>query len=514
MNSGAGSLIFSLLGSCRTLKSVKQLHAYVCKTGLESDQFIAGKLLIQCAVNIADALDYARRLFLHIPNPDVFMYNTLIRGLAESDSPQDSLETFVCMLRSSEFPPDSFSFAFTLKAAANMRCLKSGSQLHCQALARGLDRHLFVGTTTISMYAECGTIGLARNVFDEMSERNVVAWNAILTAYLRGGDLKGADGVFDLMPLRDLTSWNLMLAGYAKAGQLDCANTIFAQMPTRDSVSWSTMIFGLACNGYFDEAFRLFRELRREGMSPNEVSLTGVLSACAQAGEFEFAKTLHGFIEKAGMMWITSVNNALLDTYARCGNVAMARLIFERIPGKKSVISWTCLITGLIMQGHGEEAMQLFHEMESTGTKPDGVIFVSILYACSHAGLIQEAQHIFDRMSREYGMKPDMEHYGCMVDLYSRAGQLKKAYDFITQMPIPPNAIIWRTLLGACSFYGDVQLAEVVKQRLSEVDPNNSGDHVLLSNVYAVAGKWQGVASVRRSMTHQKMKKTPGLSVI
>lgn len=373
---------------------------------------------------------------------------------------------------------------------------------------------MFVGTTTISMYAECGSIGFARNVFDEMTEPNVVAWNAILTAYLRGGDLKGADGVFDLMPSRDLTSWNLMLAGYAKAGQLDCAMRIFSQIPTRDSVSWSTMIFGFACNGYFDEAFRLFRELRREGMTPNEVSLTGILSACAHAGEFEFAKTLHGFIEKAGMLWITSVNNALLDTYARCGNVAMARLLFERMPGKKSVISWTCLITGLVMQGYGEEAMQLFHKMESTGTKPDGVIFVSILYACSHAGLVEEGQYIFDRMSREYGIKPDMEHYGCMVDLYSRGGQLKKAYDFIIQMPIPPNAIIWRTLLGACSFYGEVQLAEVVKERLSEVDPNNSGDHVLLSNVYAVAGKWQGVATVRRSMTDQNIKKTPGLSIV
>ncbi|RAL45875.1 unnamed protein product [Cuscuta campestris] len=512
--SSAEASCLSLLTNCKTLKCVKQFHAYLCKIGLESDQFISGKLLIQCAVNIADALAYARRLFHGLPAPDAFMYNTLIRGFAESDSPQDSLKTFVSMLRSSQSPPDSFSFAFTLKAAANMRCFKSGSQMHCQSFSRGLSSHLFVGTTTISMYAECGHIGYARNLFDEMSEPNVVAWNAMLTAYFRVGDLRSVDGMFCLMPSRDLTSWNLMLAGYSRAGEMDYAQKIFDQMPTRDIVSWSTMIHGFACNGYFDEALWCFRELRREGTAPNEVSLTGVLSACAQSGEFEFAKSLHGFVEKVGMAWIISVNNALLDCYARSGNLGIARLVFERIPGKKSIISWICMITGLVMQGYGDEAMQVFCDMESSGNRPNRAGFTSILCACSHSGLLKEGQHIYDTMARVYGIEPNIEHYGCMVDLYSRAGQLKMAYDFVIQMPIPPNAIIWRTLLGACSSYGEVQLAELVNERLLEMDPNNSSDHVLLSNVYAAAGEWQGAATVRRSMSNQKMMKTPGLSIV
>ncbi|KAI7997968.1 Pentatricopeptide repeat-containing protein [Camellia lanceoleosa] len=211
---------------------------------------------------------------------------------------------------------------------------------------------------------------------------------------------------------------------------------------------------------------------------------------------------------------MSSVNNALLDTYSKCGNVGMARLVFERMPGKKSLVSWTSMMAGLAMQGYGEEAMKIFDKMEKSGVRPDGITFISILYACSHAGLIEEGCGYFSKMREIYGIEPAIEHYGCMVDLYGRAGQLQKAYEFVIQMPISPNAIIWRTLLGACSIHNDVELAEQVKERLSELDPNNSSDHVLLSNIYAVAGKWKDVATVRRSMTDQRLKKIPGWSMI
>ncbi|MCD7457025.1 Pentatricopeptide repeat-containing protein [Datura stramonium] len=512
--SSAEKLCLSLLSYCKTLRNLKQIHAFAYKSGLETNPLIAGKLLLLCAVQISDAIDYARGLLIHNPNPDVFMYNTLIRGESESDSPKNSVNSFIHMLRESYFPPDSFSFAFVLKAAANLRCLRTGFQLHCQAMVRGLDTHLFVGTTMISMYGECGFVEFAQKVFVEIPEPNVVAWNAIITAYFRGSDVSGADKVFGLMPFRNLTTWNVMLAGYTKAGELERAEGLFLQMPSRDDVSWSTMIVGFAQNGCFDEALRVFRELVGSGNRPNEVSLTGVLSACAQAGAFEFGIVLHAFIEKVGLAWISSVNNALLDTYSKCGNVLMARLVFERMPGKKSIVSWTSMIAGFAMQGYGEEAIKLFHEMEESGTRPDGVTFISVLYACSHAGLVEQGHELFSKMTSIYDIEPTIEHYGCMVDLYGRAGQLHKAYNFVVQMPVPPNAIIWRTLLGACSFFGNIELAEQVNKRLSELDPDNSGDHVLLSNIYAFAGKWKDVAMVRRSMAEKNMKKIPGWSMI
>ncbi|KAL7115079.1 hypothetical protein ACP275_04G161700 [Erythranthe tilingii] len=503
-----------LLNNCRTLRSLQQFHARAAVTGLDSDPLVAGKLLLHCAVHLSGALDYARRLLLHNPCPDTFMYNTLIRGFSDSASPQNSVSTFSLMLENLDSPIDSFSLAFTLKSAANMRCLRTGTQLHSQSLTRGLHTHLFVGTTLISMYAECGCVEFAQNMFDEIPEPNIVTWNALVTAFFRCVDVKGAERVFNLMPAKNLASYNLMLAGYTKLGEFEFARKVFDEMPIRDEVSWSTMIVGFAQHGYFNEAFEYFRELHKLGITPNEVSLTGALSACAQAGALEFAKILHGYIEKVGFVWMIPVNNALTDTYSKCGSIDMALLVFQRMPGEKSIVSWTSIIAGLAIQGYGEEALSLFHEMEYSGIKPDGILFVTILYSCSHSGLVEKGDEIFDRMTKFYGITPEIEHYGCMVDLYGRAGQLAKAYDFVTKMTISPNVVIWRTLLGACSFHGDLQLAERVKRKLSELDPKNSGDHVLLSNIYAFAGKWKDVATVRRSMAELKLVKTPGWSMI
>ncbi|OVA13366.1 Pentatricopeptide repeat [Macleaya cordata] len=512
--SSAEQLCISLLKDCKTLNNLKQIHAFATKSGLVNDSFIAGKFLLLSAISIANALDYARRFFLQIPSPDIFMYNTLIRGLSESESPQNSLLTYIDLRRKSSPSPDSFSFAFILKAAANYKSLNGGIQLHCQSLIHGFDTHLFVRTTLVSMYAECGCIISARKSFAELPQPNVVSWNAIVTACFRCEDVKGAEIFFNQMPFRNSTSWNVMLAGFMKSGELESAKRAFADMPAKDPVSWSTMIVGFAQNGSFDEAFCFFRKFLQMGVRPNEVSLTGVLSACAQAGAFEFGKILHGYIEKAGLDQIVSVTNALLDTYSRCGNVEMARVVFDRMMEKKSIVSWTSMMAGFAMHGYGEGTIKLFHEMVQSGIKPDRITFISVLYACSHAGLIEQGSEYFRKMKETYGIEPSIEHYGCMVDLYSRAGLLNKAYEFVIGMPIEPNVIIWRTLLGACSIHRDVRLAEQVKERLSELDPDNSGDNVLLSNIYANAGKWKDVAAVRRSMTDRKIKKEPGWSAI
>lgn len=415
-------------------------------------------------------------------------------------------------MRKKNLQPDSFSFAFLLKAVANMQSFNTGIQLHSQALVYGLDTHLYVGTTLVSFYAECGCVDYARKVFDEMPQRNIVAWNAMVTACVRCCDVKGAEMLYRRMPVRDLVSDNVMIAGYMKAGEIHLAKNLFEEMNVKDDVSWSTMIVGFSHKGCFDEAFDLFRNLQRIGLKPNEVSLTGILSVCAQAGSFVFGKILHGYIEKSGFVWLCSINNALLDTYAKCGNIKMASLIFERMPGKKSIVSWTTMIAGFAMQGYGEEALKLFHDMEDSGIKPDRITFIHVLYACSHAGLIEDGCQYFSMMKSHYFINPTYEHYGCMVDLYGRSGELDKAYDFIMQMPIKPNDVIWRTLLGACSIYGNVKLAEEVKTRL--IEQNDSGDHVLLSNIYAVAGKWNDMATVRKSMKSQRITKTPGWSMI
>ncbi|KAG1342498.1 putative Pentatricopeptide repeat-containing protein [Cocos nucifera] len=372
-------LCISLLRDCKTLSHLKQIHAHASKTGLDADPLIAGKLLLLAAATLADALDYSRRLFSHFPSPDPFMYNTLIRGLSESDHPHHSLLTYNQM-RLDSVPPDSFSFAFVLKAAANCRSLNIGWQLHTHVIHHGFESHLFVGTTLVSMYGECGCLDSARKAFDDIPQPNVVAWNAIVAACFRVDDVKGAQRLFERMPWKNLTSWNVMLAGYTKAGELWSARSLFLAMPNKDAVSWSTMITGFASNGLFNYALSFFRELLREGCRPNEVSLTGVLSACAQAGALESGKILHACIEKAGLSSIVSVGNALLDMYARCGSILMTSRVFNWEMEKKSIVSWTSMIAALAMHGYGKEALQLFHKMQEHGTRPDGITFISVLW--------------------------------------------------------------------------------------------------------------------------------------
>ncbi|KAL6009227.1 hypothetical protein ACLOJK_022454 [Asimina triloba] len=513
MNNSSLQACISSLKACKTLTSLHQIHAFALKTSLDNHPHIVGQLLLLSTAAIPDAMDYACRLFTHVHAPDAFMYNNLIRGLSDSESPHQAFLVYAQMRRRS-VPPDSFSFAFVLKAASSFRSLCAGIHFHCQALALGFDTHLFVGTTLVSMYAECGQMDSAQRAFDEMPQPNIVAWNAIVTGCFRCEDALRAKLMFDRMPWRNLTTWNVMLAGYMKVGDMECARRTFGEMPQKDQVSWSTMIVGFAQNGCFDDAFGLFQEMQRFGRSPSETTLMGFLSACAQSGAFKYAEILHAYVEKTGFTCVVEVSNALIDAYAKCGYISMARLVFQLMMEKKTVISWTSMIVGLAMYGYGKEAIDLFHEMEFSGMRPDGVAFISILYACSHAGLIEEGSEYFHKMEPVYGVKPSLQHYGCMVDLYGRAGLLHRAYEFVTRMPIEPNAVIWRTLLGACSIHGNVELAESVKEKLLELDPGNASDHVLLSNIYAVAGKWKDVASVRRLMTDGKLKKEPGWSMI
>ncbi|KAL9234797.1 hypothetical protein vseg_009623 [Gypsophila vaccaria] len=506
-------LCISLIQSSKNFRQIQQIQSIIYTSGFENNPLISGKFILNCAVLIPNLIDYAYKYLSYVPFPDSFMYNAIIRGFSASPSPQNAVFTLNEMCRKSIFP-DSFSFAFASKSVANLRCFEVGIQLHCKALIFGFDTHVFVGTTLVSMYGECGRIEYARKLFDEMPERNVVAWNALLTACFRCGDLRFGEEVFSRMPVWDSTSWNVMLVKYVKAGEVGFAKELFAKIPEKDDVSWSTMIHGVVQSGDFGEAFGFFRELRKLCFVPNEVCLTSVLSACAQSGVLENCRILHGFVEKAGFGRVISVNNALLDAYAKCGNIGMAKLVFHRLPERTCIVSWTSMIAGLAMHGYGEEAIQLFHEMKMCGMWPDAATFVSVLYCCSHAGLVEQGRELFDKMRYAYGIEPSIEHYGCMVDMYGRAGLLQKAYDFITHLPLNNCATLWRILLGACSIHGNIEMAEEVKLKLSELEPRCFEDHLVLSNLYATKEKWKDAAATRRSMSSLGIKKKPGWSMI
>lgn len=250
-----------------------------------------------------------------------------------------------------------------------------------------------------------------------------------------------------------------------------------------------------------------------EGVEPDGFTLVSLLTACAELGALALGRRAHVYMFKVGLNENLHAANALLDLYAKCGKIREANKVFDEME-EKSVVSWTSLIVGLAVNGFGHEALELFKELERKGLVPSEITFVGVLYACSHCGMVDEGFAYFKRMGEEFGIVPKIEHCGCMVDLLGRAGLVKRAYEYISNMPLQPNAVIWRTLLGACTIHGHLALGEVARVQLQKLEPKHCGDYVLLSNLYASERRWSEVQKVRKTMLTEGIRKVPGHSLV
>lgn len=378
----------------------------------------------------------------------------------------------------------------------------------------GVEANLFVCNSLVDMYFKFGRPDVARWVFDEMRVRDVVSYNTVLSGYAGCGRVSDAREVFDSMGERSVVSWSAMIAGYTKAGDVDAARELFERMTERNVVCWNAMIAGYAQNERFGEAIGVFRRMLEDGsVQPNEVTLVSVLSACANLGALDLGKWIDRYIGRKTMHLGLFLGNALSDMYAKCGCIAEASKVFDQM-SERDVISWSIIVTGTAMHGQWKEAIAAFHQMLSQGVQPNDITFMGILSACTHAGLVDEGLQYFDRMSRVFAIDPKVEHYGCVVDLLSRAGRLDEAEDMISSMRVPPNAIVWGALLGGCRIYGDVDRGTRVAHKILHLDPGHSGSYVYLANVYASTGKLEEAAKYRLWMRDKGVVKTPGCSWI
>lgn len=333
--------------------------------------------------------------------------------------------------------------------------------------------------------------------------------------YAKLGLLASARQLFSEMTVRDVPAWNSIIAGYARCGDMEGALEMFRAMPARNVISWTTMISGYSQSGQYQKALDTFLEMEREkGVRPNEVTIASVLTACANLGALEIGQRIEGYAREKGYFANMFVCNAILEMYSRCGSIDRAQRVFDEIGRRRDVCSWNSMIMGLAVHGKCNEALQLFHEMLGEGTAPDDVTFVGVLLACTHGGLVVQGRKFFQSMKQNFSIIPKLEHYGCMVDLLGRAGELHGACDLIQSMTMKPDSVVWGALLGACSFHGHVELAEKAAQSLFELEPWNPGNYVILSNIYASAGKWNGVAKLRKMMKGRRITKAAGYSFI
>lgn len=312
----------------------------------------------------------------------------------------------------------------------------------------------------------------------------------------------------------DIFVQNALICVYGYCGSLEMAVKVFDEMSERDSVSWSTIIASFLNNGHASEALALFQKMQLEDkVVLDEVTMLSVISAISHLGDLELGRWVRTFMGRLGLGISVALGTALIDMFSRCGSIDESIVVFEEM-AVRNVLTWTTLINGLGVHGRSTEALAMFHSMRNSGVQPDYITFTGVLVACSHGGLVKEGRDIFESIRKVYRMDPLLEHYGCMVDLLGRAGLLNEAYEFVERMPMKPDSIIWRTLLGACVNHNNLNLAEKVKAKISKISSSHDGDFVLLSNVYGAAGRWEEKTSMRSKMREKRIGKKPGCSLI
>ncbi|XP_038683441.1 pentatricopeptide repeat-containing protein At1g08070, chloroplastic-like [Tripterygium wilfordii] len=541
-----------ILKHCKTTRDLNQIHSHLVKTGLHRNPTVTENLL-ECAAILlpTKTMDYALSIFGEIDEPDSLAYNVMLRAFTLRESPHQALILFKKMLEKA-VQPDEFTFTCALKTCSKLRALSEGKQIHAHSVKCGLVSNCFVQNTLIRMYANCGSMEVARQVFDALPERDIVAWNSLFSGYSKNGcwenvvklfrEMLELDFKFDGVTLIcvltacgkladvELGKWideyisanglegNLNLSTalvdmYAKCGQVETARRLFNQMDQRDVVAWSAMISGYNQARRCREALDLFKVTQMENVEPNEVLLASVISSCAVLGALETGKWVHLYVKKKRIELNVTLGTALMDFYAKCGEVEDLIEVFRRMR-LKNVYSWTVLIQGLANNGEGKRALDYYYSMRAKNVLPNDVTFIAVLSACSHGGLVDEGRELFLSMSKDFGIEPRMEHYGCMVDILGRAGLIEEALQFIEDMSIQPNAVIWRTLLASCRPYKNVEIAEEAVNHLVRLEPMHGGDYILLSDVYASVGKWADATRVRNEMKAKGIKKTPGCSLI
>lgn len=471
------SLVLKACSQVGMLKEGLQVHGLLCKTDIGSDLFLQNCLIglfVRCG-----CAELAQQVFDRMPERDSVSYNSMIDGYVKCG------------------------------VFGRARELFDGMPLE--------ERNLITWNSMIGGYVRCceGGLEFAWSLFVKMPQRDLVSWNTMIGSCVKHGRMEDARGLFNEMPERDSVSWATMVDGYAKSGDVVAARSLFDGMPGRDVVACNSMMAGYVQNGHCIEALKLFHDMRKatDMLLPDDTTLLIVLTAIAQLGRVEDGVVIHRYLMDNGYSLSGNLGVALIDMYSKCGSVEDAISVFEDIE-QKCVDHWNAVIGGLAVHGMGEMAFDFLMEMERLCIKPDDITFIGVLSACRHGGMLKEGLICFELMQKVYKLEPKVQHYGCMVDMLSRAGHVEEAKKLIEKMPIEPNDVIWKTLLNACQIHENISIGEPIAQQLIQLKSCSAGSYVLLSNIYASLGMWDSVRKVRTEMRERQIKKIPGCSWI
>ncbi|KAG6507024.1 pentatricopeptide repeat-containing protein At3g16610-like [Zingiber officinale] len=544
-----------VLKACSALEALADgilIHEHAKKAGLELDVYVSTALLdmyLKCG-----CLEDAHEVFCRMPQKDVVAWNALVSGYALNGRYQEAVHCLLQMQRTGNIPNPSTIVAL-LPIVGQAKALIQGKSIHAFCIRRRIDKDdVLVNTALLDMYGKSECLVLARRIFDSMSFRNEVTWSAMIGGYTLCGRMAEALQIFRMM-LREgslfagptslaiilracanfsdfesgrlihnylvksglllhVTAANSLLSMYAKVGTVEDAIRFFDEMSVKDTVSYSAIISGCVKNGNAEEALDVFRDMASSS-SPcidiDAATMIGVIPACSHLAALQHGKCSHAYIISHGLTSDSSVCNALIDMYAKCGRIDAARRVFDTMP-KRDTVSWNTIIAAYGIHGLGDESVSLFLKMESAGLAPDDVTFICLLSACSHSGLVSKGKRWFLAMQETYKIVPRMEHFICMVDLLGRGGLLNEGYGFIERMPFEADVRVWGALLGACRIHKNIELGEEVSRMIHKLGPEGTGSFVVLSNLYSATGRFSEAAQVRIAQKAKGYAKSPGCS--
>lgn len=526
------------------------IHTNLIKSGFLLDVVISSSLVGmygKCNM-FADAV----RLFDEIPDRDVACWNNVISCYYQSGHYERALQLFEEM-KGCGFHPDSVTITTAVSSCGRLLNVGRGKEIHKEVLRNGFAFDDFVSSALVDMYGKCGCLVTAKEIFEKIQRKSVVSWNSLISAYSSRGDARSCIELFERMNHEGVTPTLTTLSSllmacsrssqlhngkfihgyiirnrieadifvcsslidlYFKCGSVDSAENVFKNMPKTNIVAWNVMISGYVTVGCYFQALNTFSDMKKSGLKPDAVTFTSSLSACSQLAALSEGTEIHNLIIESKLQSSEIVMGALLDMYAKCGAVNEALAIFNQLT-ERDLVSWTSMIMAYGSHGQGFEALKLFDSMLKANLKPDRVTLLAVMCACSHAGLVDEGCYYFEKLESQYGIKPSIEHYACLIDLLGRAGKLHQAYGIIQRTPIIREDVgLLSTLFSACRLHGNIDLGEKIARLIIKKDPNDSSNYIVLSNIYASVKKWDEVRNIRLKLKDLGLKKSPGCSWI
>lgn len=489
-----------------------QVHSYMTKTANDLNRFAVSSLIDMyskcgcfreaCQVfSACEALDLVSKnamvaaccregrlemavdLFWRAPElNDTVSWNTLISGYAQNNYGEEALELFVQM-GENEIRWNEHTFASVLSACSSLRSLKHGKEVHAWVLKNGLSSNPFISSGIVDVYCKCDNIQYAELVHAALGTQNAFSTTSLLVGHSSQGNMVEARRLFDSLAEKNSVVWTALFSGYLKLQQCE-------------------------------QVFELLREFKeKEKTVPDALILVNVICACAIQAALDLGKQIHSYILRMEIEMELKLSSALVDMYAKCGQIKFAEQIFQCVSSRDCVV-YNAMIAGYARHGCENEAIKLFEEMLERSIVPDTITFIALLSACRHAGLVEAGEYYFKSMTNDYALLPEIDHYSCMIDLYGRVNQLDKAAALMTEIPLRLDAVIWGTFLNACRINGNIVLAREAEEKLLSIEACNGARYVQLANVYAAEGKWNEMGRIRRKMKGKDVKKFPGCSWI